>query len=93
MIDCTSAGTRLSIECGISLRTTPGEKRPAVEGTGQRIAVGNLLKLARLGVCVLPPSPGFYQHPKTVDDIVDFVVARILDQLRIPHDLLPRWGE
>ena len=53
----------------------------------------NLLKLARLGVCVLPPSPGFYQHPKTVDDIVDFVVARILDQLRIPHDLLPRWGE
>lgn len=57
------------------------------------IHLENLLKLARLGVCVLPPSPGFYQHPKTVDDMVNFVVARVLDQLRIDHDLLPRWGE
>ncbi len=53
----------------------------------------NMLKLARMGVSILPPNPAFYHHPKTVDDMVDFVVARILDQLSIPHQLMPRWGE
>ncbi|MDF0606110.1 UbiX family flavin prenyltransferase [Neisseriaceae bacterium TC5R-5] len=53
----------------------------------------NMLKLARLGVVILPPSPGFYTHPQTVDDLIDFVVARILDQLNIEHTLLPRWGD
>lgn len=57
------------------------------------IHLENMLKLARLGVCILPPSPGFYTHPQSVDDMVDFVVARILDQLRVPQQLLPRWGE
>ena len=57
------------------------------------IHLENMLKLARLGVCILPPSPGFYTHPQTIDDMVDFVVARILDQLAVPHQLLPRWGE
>lgn len=53
----------------------------------------NMLRLARAGAVILPPSPGFYHHPKTVDDLVDFVVARVLDQLRIPHQLMQRWGE
>lgn len=57
------------------------------------IHLENMLKLARLGVCILPPSPGFYTHPQTVDDMVDFVVARILDQIGVAHQLLPRWGE
>ncbi|MCP1289463.1 UbiX family flavin prenyltransferase [Chromobacterium sp. S0633] len=57
------------------------------------IHLENMLKLARLGVVILPPSPGFYTHPKTVDDMIDFVVARILDQLRIDNQLTPRWGE
>lgn len=57
------------------------------------IHLENLLKLARLGACILPPAPGFYQHPNSVDDMVNFVVARILDQLHIKHQLLPRWGE
>ncbi|MDC7711372.1 flavin prenyltransferase UbiX [Vogesella indigofera] len=57
------------------------------------IHLENMLKLARLGVCILPPSPGFYTHPQTIADMVDFVVARILDQLAVPHQLLPRWGE
>lgn len=57
------------------------------------IHLENMLKLARLGVCILPPAPGFYQHPATVADMVDFVVARILDQLAIAHRLTPRWGE
>jgi 4-hydroxy-3-polyprenylbenzoate decarboxylase len=52
----------------------------------------NMLKLARLGVVILPPNPGFYQQPETIGDLVDFVVARILDQLGIDNDLSPRWG-
>ena len=57
------------------------------------IHLENMLKLARLGVCILPPNPGFYHHPQTVQDLVDFVVARILDQLGVPHALMVRWGE
>ena len=53
----------------------------------------NMLKLARLGVVMLAANPGFYCTPKKIDDLVDFVVARILDQLQIEHDLTPRWGE
>ncbi len=57
------------------------------------IHLENMLKLARLGVVILPPNPGFYHQPKTIDDLVDFVVARILDQLGIEHELVPTWGE
>lgn len=57
------------------------------------IHLENMLKLARLGVVIMPPNPGFYQHPKTIADMVDFVVARILDQLAVPHQLMVRWGE
>lgn len=56
------------------------------------IHLENMLKLARLGVVMLPATPGFYQTPTSVDDIVDFIVARILEQLGIKHDLLPAWG-
>lgn len=57
------------------------------------IHLENMLKLARLGVCILPPSPGFYFKPTKLSDIVDFVVARILDQASIEHQLQERWGE
>jgi 4-hydroxy-3-polyprenylbenzoate decarboxylase len=57
------------------------------------IHLENMLRLARAGAVILPPSPGFYHHPQSVDDIVDFVVARILDQLAVPHTLMQRWGE
>ena len=57
------------------------------------IHLENLLKLARAGAVILPPTPGFYAHPATIDDLVDFVVARVLDQLGVVHSLLPRWGE
>lgn len=53
----------------------------------------NMLRLARAGAVILPPSPGFYQRPQSVADIVDFVVARVLDQLQAPHRLLAPWGE
>ncbi|MGB5538089.1 MAG: UbiX family flavin prenyltransferase, partial [Thiogranum sp.] len=57
------------------------------------IHLENMLKLARLGVVILPPNPGFYQQPGSIDDLVDFVVSRILDQLAIVNDLAPRWGD
>ncbi|MBS0352792.1 MAG: UbiX family flavin prenyltransferase [Proteobacteria bacterium] len=53
----------------------------------------NMLRLARMGVVILPANPGFYHRPQTVGDLVDFVVARVLDQLAVPHELMPRWGE
>ena len=56
------------------------------------IHLENMLKLSRMDVVILPPSPGFYHNPKTINDLVDFVVARILDQLGMEHDLLPPWG-
>jgi len=56
------------------------------------IHLDNMLKLAHAGAVILPPAPGFYTRPQSVADLVDFVVARVLDQLRVPHDLVPRWG-
>lgn len=57
------------------------------------IHLENMLKLARSGAVILPANPGFYHHPQTVQDLVDFVVARILDHLGVKHDLMARWGE
>ena len=57
------------------------------------IHLENMLRLSRAGAVILPPSPGFYHHPQNVQDIVDFVVARILDQIGVPHTLTQRWGE
>lgn len=51
----------------------------------------NMLKLAKLGVIVLPAMPGFYHRPRQVADLVDFVVAKVLDRLGIEHALVPRW--
>jgi 4-hydroxy-3-polyprenylbenzoate decarboxylase len=56
------------------------------------IHLENMLKLARLGVVIMPPNPGFYCRPKSVDDMVDFVVARVLDQLGVEQRLIPPWG-
>jgi len=42
---------------------------------------------------IVPPAPGFYARPQSIADLVDFVVARVLDQLRVPHSLGPRWGD
>lgn len=57
------------------------------------IHLENMLRLSRAGAIILPPNPGFYHHPKSVEDIVDFVVARILDQVGVEHQLMQRWGE
>ena len=57
------------------------------------IHLENMLRLSRAGAIILPANPGFYHHPQTVQDLVDFVVARILDQVGVQHDLMPRWGD
>ncbi|EGR0317414.1 UbiX family flavin prenyltransferase [Vibrio cholerae] len=52
----------------------------------------NMLKLSHMGVTIMPAAPGFYHHPQSIDDLVDFMVARILDHLGIEQALVPRWG-
>lgn len=56
------------------------------------IHLENMLKLAKAGAVILPPNPGFYHRPESVQDLVDFVVARILDRLGVSHQLVERWG-
>jgi 4-hydroxy-3-polyprenylbenzoate decarboxylase len=56
------------------------------------IHLENMLSLTRAGGVVLPASPGFYHRPRDVDQLVNFVVARVLDHLDVEHDLVPRWG-
>ncbi|MBT4181849.1 MAG: UbiX family flavin prenyltransferase [Candidatus Thioglobus sp.] len=55
------------------------------------IHLENMLKLSRLGVVIMDANPAFYQNPTCIQDLVDFVVARILDHLEVEHDLLPPW--
>ncbi len=57
------------------------------------IHLENMLKLTRIGVTILPASPGFYNHPETIGDIVSSIVGRALDQIGIEHNLVKRWGE
>ncbi len=77
----------VSIKEGRKLVLVPRETPLSV------IHLENMLKLARLGVVILPPVPAFYTHPRTIDDIIDFIVSRILDQLGVPNQLIPRWGD
>jgi 4-hydroxy-3-polyprenylbenzoate decarboxylase len=104
MVICPASGGTLSaIACGASNNLIERAADVAIKEKRQLIVVpretplseihlDNMLKLARLGVTVMPAMPGFYQNPQTIDDLVDFVVARILDHLGIEQTLLPRWG-
>lgn len=56
------------------------------------IHLKNMLKLSRIGAVMLVPNPGFYHRPRRMEDLVDFVVGKILDQLAIPHQLIAKWG-
>ena len=73
------------------------ERKPLIlvprETPFSSIHLENMLKLSNLGVTILPPNPGFYQGVNKVSDLVDFIVARILDQLGIDNHLSPRWGD
>jgi flavin prenyltransferase len=58
-----------------------------------KIHLENMIKLAEVGVVVLPAMPGFYHRPKTMDDLLSHVVGKILDQFGIEHNIFKRWGE
>lgn len=98
-----SMSTLSGIACGASENLTERAADVVLKEQGKLILVPretpfsaihleNMLKLARLGVVILPANPGFYHRPERVADIVDFLVARILDQLGIAQALVPRWG-
>jgi 4-hydroxy-3-polyprenylbenzoate decarboxylase len=57
------------------------------------IHLENMLKLAKMGAIILPACPGFYSKPKSIDDLVNFIISRILDLLGIENSLIRRWGE
>jgi 4-hydroxy-3-polyprenylbenzoate decarboxylase len=56
------------------------------------IHLENMMTLTRAGAVILPASPGFYHRPRTIGDLVDFIVGRVLDQLGVEQALVPRWG-
>lgn len=57
-----------------------------------QIEIENMLKVSRAGAIVCPACPGFYMRPKSVGEIIDFVVGRVLDLLALPHELRTRWN-
>jgi 4-hydroxy-3-polyprenylbenzoate decarboxylase len=71
------------------------ERRPLIlvprETPLNRVHLANMLKAAEAGAIILPAMPGFYHKPRGIEDIVDFMVARILDQLGIEHNLVEPW--
>jgi 4-hydroxy-3-polyprenylbenzoate decarboxylase len=103
MVVCPcSMGTLARIACGISatlLERTADvmikEKRPLLlvprETPLSEIHLENMLKLSRMGVTMVPAMPGFYGHPETMADLVNFVVGKALDQLGMDHHLYKRW--
>lgn len=100
---CTT-GTLAAIAAGISDNLIERAADVVLKERGQLILVPretplselhleNMLRLTRMGALMLPANPGFYHRPSDIGGLVDFIVARILDQLGLPQQLLPRWGE
>ena len=105
MVVCPcSTGTLSAIACGAcnnlierAADVVLKERRQLIlvprEAPFSSIHLENMLKLSNMGATILPAAPGFYHQPQTIDDLIDFVVARILNCLGVPQDMLPRWGE
>ncbi|WP_343032191.1 flavin prenyltransferase UbiX [Allochromatium palmeri] len=73
------------------------ERRPLIlvvrETPFSTIHLENMLRLAQAGATIMPANPGFYDNPRRIEDIVDFMVARVLDHLGVSHRLVKRWGD
>lgn len=105
MVVCPcSMGTLASIAHGISNNlihraadVALKERKPLIlvprESPFSTLHLENMLKLSQQGVVILPPNPGFYHGVKDIQDLIDFIVCRILDQLGIVNNLSPRWAE
>ncbi|GAB1257608.1 flavin prenyltransferase UbiX [Aurantivibrio plasticivorans] len=63
------------------------------ESPYSEIHLDNMLKLTRMGAVIMPASPGFYHQPQSIEDLIDFMVGRILDHLDIEQTIMPKWGE
>lgn len=104
MVICPcSTGTISAVACGASDNLIERAADVVLKERGQLILVPretpynsihleNMLKLSQMGAVIMPASPGFYHHPQSIDDLVDFMVARILDHLGIEQQLAPKWG-
>jgi flavin prenyltransferase len=104
MVICPcSMGTLAAVACGLAdnlieraADVALKERRPLVlvarETPLSVIHLENMTRLARAGAVVLPANPGFYHHPQRVEDLVDFVVARVLDRLGVENEISARWG-
>ena len=95
-IAAIAAGTSRSLverAADVSLK----ERRPLLvvprETPLSRIHLENMLRITDAGAVVLPAAPGFYHRPERIDQLVDFIVQRILDQLQVNVDIAPRWGD
>ena len=105
MVVCPcSTGSLSAIACGASNNLIERaadvalkERRKLIlvprEAPYSEIHLEHMLKLTRMGAVMIPASPGFYNKPTTIEDMIDFVVVRILNQLDIEQSLMPRWGE
>ncbi|ACA88078.1 flavin prenyltransferase UbiX [Shewanella woodyi] len=104
MVICPcSTGTLASVATGMSNSLLERAADVVIKERGQLLLVPretpfssihleHMLSLSRLGVTIMPASPGFYHDPKSIQDLVNFMVARILDHLGVEHELTNRWG-
>ena len=104
MVICPcSTGTLAAVATGMSNSLLERAADVVIKERGQLILVPretpfssihleHMLSLSKLGATIMPAAPGFYHDPKSVQDLVNFMVARILDHLGVEHDLTNRWG-
>jgi 4-hydroxy-3-polyprenylbenzoate decarboxylase len=104
MVVCPcSTGTLAAISQGMSDNLIERAADVVIKERGQLILVvretpystihlQNMLTLSQMGVTIMPASPGFYHNPESINDLIDFMVGRILDHLGVDQNIMPRWG-